>query len=223
MLHGASTVGQGKKLNHTNVTRISKPQAASCLLLLLLVVVVVGWWWAGGGGGLGADTFLLTITSHTGTHIPTSWWPPPHPSIPATPRPQHYIPPSPPSCFPELPHSRPPPTQPPTHPGRSCWLVGVCRQECEAQSNRERIINGNVYRNSENVSGIQKKNIFPLHSIFGNTVDRIWIDKTSGSGSCWRSGDAAYHVLCCPLVACSHRFSRQLCRCRTNSEYESTK
>lgn len=31
----------------------------------------------GGGGGLGADTFLLTITSHTGTHIPTSWWPPP--------------------------------------------------------------------------------------------------------------------------------------------------
>lgn len=25
-----------------------------------------------GGGELGADTFLLTITSHTGTHIPTS-------------------------------------------------------------------------------------------------------------------------------------------------------
>lgn len=24
------------------------------------------------GGGLVADTFLLTITSHTGTHIPTS-------------------------------------------------------------------------------------------------------------------------------------------------------
>lgn len=35
------------------------------------------WWWWAGGGGLGADTFLLTITSHTGTHIPTSWWPPP--------------------------------------------------------------------------------------------------------------------------------------------------
>lgn len=32
------------------------------------------WWWWVGGGGLGADTFLLTITSHTGTHIPTSWW-----------------------------------------------------------------------------------------------------------------------------------------------------
>lgn len=35
----------------------------------------------GGGGGLGADTFLLTITSHTGTHIPTSWSNPPHPSL----------------------------------------------------------------------------------------------------------------------------------------------
>ena len=37
------------------------------------------WWWWVGGGGLGADTFLLTITSHTRTHIPTSWWPPPPP------------------------------------------------------------------------------------------------------------------------------------------------
>lgn len=32
-----------------------------------------GWWWCDGGGELGADTFLLTITSHTRTHIPTSW------------------------------------------------------------------------------------------------------------------------------------------------------
>lgn len=32
------------------------------------------------GGGLVADTFLLTITSHTGTHIPTSWWPPSPPA-----------------------------------------------------------------------------------------------------------------------------------------------
>lgn len=201
--------GPCAELYFPNMSRT--PWAASCLLLLLLVVVGRWWRWARSWHVPANNhithrdphsNFLMTTPPHL-LHSPSTAL---HPTLPTVLFPWATS-----QSSPRLPGLL-------THPGRSCWLVGVCRQECEAQSNRERIINGNVYRNSENVSGIQKKNTFPLHSILGNAVDRR-IDKTSGSGSCWRSGDAAYHVLCCPLVTCSHNFSRQLCRCRTNSEY----
>lgn len=82
----------------------------------------------GGGGGLGADTFLLTITSHTGTHIPTSWWPP-HPS-----------------CFPELPHSHPPP---PAGLSGSVQMWGKLRWSSIPALEKHRIINENVYGNKK--------------------------------------------------------------------------
>lgn len=44
---------------HTHTALLSQPEQGCGLRV-------------GGGGGLGADTFLLTITSHTGTHIPIS-------------------------------------------------------------------------------------------------------------------------------------------------------